>query len=502
MSHLIIVPVLLPFLTAVLLLLAASAPLAAVRTLSVTAVTTLVGVGVWLAYAAADGAYQVYALGQWPAPFGIVLVLDRLSALMLLLTAVLALASLLYALRGSDKNGSYFHALFHLQLMGLNGAFLTGDIFNLFVFFEVLLIASYGLLLHGGSAERLRSGFHYVTFNLAASALFLIAVALLYGLLGTLNMADLARAVRAAQPQDAAWIRAGALLLLVVFGAKAALLPLYFWLPPAYGAAAAPVAALFAIMTKVGVYAIARVYTLVFGADAGVGAQVAEPWLLPVALLTAVVGSAGALAARGLREMVAYLLVASIGTMLAGIGLFSVSGVAAGLYYMVHSTLVAGGLFLVADLIAGQRGADGDRLVPAAAVPQAALLGVLFLVGGIAVAGLPPSSGFIGKLLVLQAAPLTALGYSVWAVVLATGLLGLLVVARAGSVVFWNVTPTAARTRAQALEYLPAVLLLGATVVLAVAAEPVRAYAEATARQLLRPDAYIAAVLGPRSEVP
>src|SRR5690606_2213561 len=231
-----------------------------------------------------------YRLGDWPAPFGIVLVLDRLSALMLVLTAAVALFSLLHAVQGQDRAGPLYHPLFQLQLVGLNGAFLTGDLFNLFVFFEILLIASYCLLVHGSTAPRLRAGVHYVVLNLAGSSLFLIAVGTLYGVTGTLNMADMAQKVALLGAPDAALVRSAALLLLVVFALKAALVPLYFWLPAAYSAASAPVAALFAIMTKVGVYSIVRVYTLIFGSGGGVAAEVATPWLLPLALLTVVLG--------------------------------------------------------------------------------------------------------------------------------------------------------------------------------------------------------------------
>ena len=193
------------------------------------------------------------------------------QAQLLLLTAIVGGAALLYALGGDDRRGAHFYSLLQFQLMGLNGAFLTADLFNLFVFFEVLLIASYGLLLHGAGAARLRASLHYVSFNLAGSALFLVAVSLLYGLTGTLNMADLAQRVPQLGADRNLLVQSAALLLIVVFGVKAALLPLYFWLPATYGAASAPVAGLFAIMTKVGVYAILRVTTLIFGADAGAG---------------------------------------------------------------------------------------------------------------------------------------------------------------------------------------------------------------------------------------
>lgn len=263
MSHWLILPILLPLFAGSLLLL----PLAErwQRGLSLLAALALIPLSLLLIRTAASGDLSVYALGNWAAPFGIVLMLDRLAALMLLATAVLGSAALIYALRGEDRLGKHFHALFQFQLLGINGAFLTGDLFNLFVFFEILLIASYALLLHGGGAERVRSGLHYVILNLVGSAFFLIAVGTLYGLTGTLNMADMAQKIAMADAERAPLLAAAGLLLLVVFALKAALLPLYFWLPRAYATASAPVAALFAIMTKVGIYSILRVYTLVFG---------------------------------------------------------------------------------------------------------------------------------------------------------------------------------------------------------------------------------------------
>jgi multicomponent K+:H+ antiporter subunit D len=210
--------------------------------------------------------------------------------------------------------------------------------------------------MNGGGAARSRAGLHYVILNLSGSALFLLAVGVLYGMTGTLNMADLARAVAAAPPTDAPLLRTAALLLLVAFGLKAALLPLHFWLPLTYTAAGAGVAALFAIMTKVGVYAIVRVFTLIFGNEAGAVAGIAQPWLLPAALATLAVGSLGAVASRGLRELAAYLTLASVGTLLVGVGLFSHGGITAALFYLIHSTLTTATLFLLSDVIGTQRG--------------------------------------------------------------------------------------------------------------------------------------------------
>ncbi len=439
MSHLLILPILLPMFAGCLLLLGnRRLGLGAQRALSLFATLALLPLAGGLMVEAASGPLQVYALGNWVAPFGIVLVLDRLSALLLLVTALLALFALLYAVRGDDQRGASFHALFQFQLMGVNGAFLTGDLFNLFVFFEILLIASYALLLHGGGVERVKAGLHYVVLNLVGSSLFLIALGLLYGIGGTLNMADLARHVALADAEQAPLLGAAGLLLLVVFGLKAAMLPLYFWLPRAYASASAPVAALFAIMTKVGVYAILRVFVLVYGEGAGLLAQLAQQWLWPLALVTLGAGVLGALSACSLPRLIAYLVVVSVGTLLAGVALDTPQALSATLYYLIHSTWIAGGMFLLSDVIARQRGSKAARLEAGPALLQPQLLGGLYFIGAIGIAGLPPLSGFFGKLMLLRATPLDGSGAWLWAVLLLGSLGALVALSRAGSVLFWR----------------------------------------------------------------
>jgi multicomponent K+:H+ antiporter subunit D len=496
MSHAVILPVLLPFLSAVLILLAGDRRRGLQRALAAASAIALLVLGVGAVAHTAAGAIDVYRLGDWPAPFGIVLVLDRLAALMLALTAVVAIATLAAAVGdGWDARGRHFHAFFQFQLMGLNGAFLTGDLFNLFVFFEVLLTASYGLLLHGRGAERLRAGFHYVVVNLAASAFFLMGIALLYAVTGTLNLADLALRVPQVAPADVPLVRAAALLLLAVFAVKAAVFPLYLWLPRAYVAAPPPVAALFAIMTKVGVYAIVRVHGAVFGADAGAAALVAGPWLLWGALATAALGVVGAFAATTLSRMVAYLTVASVGTLLVGVAVLSTASLGAALYYLVHSTLVIAALFLLAERIAAQRAVAGGRFAPDAPVAQPAVLGGAFLVAGASVAGLPPFSGFVGKLAILQATAALPVTPVLWAVLLATGLLAMIALARAGSALFWKTTGPASAARAPLARFAPVVALLACGVALAIGAAPAQRYTDAAAKQLLDRRPYASAVL-------
>lgn len=428
--HLLIMPILLPALAGMLLLLIRRAE-GLSRAVSLLATALLVFLTLLLYQQAAGGDIGVYRLGDWPAPFAIVLVLDRLSALMLVLTAVLALPALLYAVRGDDRRGADFHALFQFQLMGLNGAFLTGDLFNLFVFFEILLIASYGLALHGQGRERVRAGLHYVVLNLIGSSLFLIALALIYGTTGTLNMADFAVRAASLAPPAQALLTVACLLLGVVFVLKAALFPLYFWLPATYAGATAGVAALFAIMTKVGIYVIARLYGLAPD-DLAVTAGRDALWLM--ALVTLPLAALGVLAARRLRDQIGYLMVMSVGTLAAALAWGGASAFSALLFYTVHTTLISGGLFLLADLIAGARGPAADTNQIGLQPIPVGVLGVLFFVGAIAVTGLPPLSGFFAKVALLQAVP--SAWY--WALVLGTGLLVLVALSRSGATLIWR----------------------------------------------------------------
>ncbi len=495
-----IAPVLLPLVAGIVLLLTRSLGLAWQRVLGLGSVLALlVPVGVLLG-AVGEGTIAVHALGNWPPPFGIVLVADRLAAWMLAINVLVALFALLYAVQGSDAQGRHFHVLFQLQLFGLNGAFLTGDLFNLFVFFEILLLASFGLLLHGGGKRITRAGLHFVVINLTGSALFLVAVGTLYGVLGTLNMADLAVRAGEAPAGELSLVRTAGLLLFVVFALKAALLPLHLWLPAAYANTTAAVAALFAIMTKVGAYGILRMESLVFGGSEGPLAALYQPWLLPLALLTLAAGAVGVLASRGLRRQGAYLVLVSVGTVLVAFGLGSRDGVAAGLYYLPHSVFASAAFFLLADIVARARGPVGDRIQAGPALPRAALLGWLFFLAALLIAGMPPFAGYLGKFLVLQAAVEHAWMGPVLAVMLVGVLLTVAALARSGSQVFHaageggGMAPEAERPGAGRL--LPALALMGLCLLLTVAAGPAHEFSLAAADQLADRGDYIQAVLG------
>jgi multicomponent K+:H+ antiporter subunit D len=513
MMHWIIVPVVLPAMLAPLIGFVMRHDITLARTASAAGTVVLLAVAVGLAVLAAGGETHVYRLGDWPAPFGIVLVLDRLSALMVLLTALLALIVLVHAMAtGWDARGRHFHALFQFQLMGIFGAFLTGDVFNLFVFFEVLLIASYGLMIHSGGRERMRAGLQYVVMNLAGSTLFLFALGTLYASTGTLNIADLAAKIPEMPAEETALVRVAAMLLMIVFAVKAALFPVQFWLPATYANAPAPVAALFAIMTKVGAYAIIRVHTLAFGPGIPGTEDLAGTWLFPAAIVTIAVGAFGVLGARRLLPLIAFSVVGSMGTMLVAVAAFSPTATTAALYYMVHSTFAAACLFLVADLVVSRR--SGDALSTSPPILQNGLFAALFFGAAIAMAGMPPLSGFLGKLLVLDALRDPAMMPWAWTAILAGSLLTIVGFARAGSTLFWKSTAVPvpatagdpkdeddpAPSRATATEVAPSMAALAALALLAVFAGPVSAYLDGTSAQLYDRDGYIAAVLGTAEE--
>jgi multicomponent K+:H+ antiporter subunit D len=439
MQHLSIFPILIPLLFgAIMLLPPISRDINSQRVSSIIGTLFLLISSAVLLFKVDSEGVQLYALGGWQAPFGIALVADKIASLLVLLTSFLAFAVMLYSVAGKDKGGAYFHPLFMFQIMGINGAFLTGDIFNLFVFFEVLLIASYALLIHSGGKQKTQAAMHYVILNLVGSSLFLFGLGILYGTLGTLNMADMAIKVGQLQGETATLAKTGALLLLVVFGLKAAMLPMHFWLPKTYASATAPVAALFAIMTKVGIYSIFRVYTVIFGEHAGELANIATPWLWPLALLTITIGSIGVFASPSIRIMSANLVIVSSGSLLACAAINSEAATSAALYYMVHSTLASAGLFLLADVMARQRGKAEDRFVHSRPFVQPRLLGVAFAISALALIGMPPLSGFVGKIMILQATQSTAQTMWVWPLILLGSLAALVTFSRAGTTLFWR----------------------------------------------------------------
>ncbi|MCJ2194521.1 Na+/H+ antiporter subunit D [Kaistella montana] len=452
-------------------------------------------------------------LGGWPAPLGITLVVDRLSALMLVVSALVTLAVLLYAsaqgLINRDEGGpvSIFHPTFLILVAGVSNAFLAGDLFNLYVGFEILLTSSYVLLTMGGTAQRIRAGITYVVVSVLSSVVFLIAIAMIYAATGTVNMADLA--VKLGElPTDVQMVLH--VLLLVGFGIKAAVFPLSFWLPDSYPTAPAPVTAVFAgLLTKVGVYAMIRTETLLFPGEH------VNALLLVVAALTMVVGILGALAQTDIKRILSFILVSHIGYMIFGLGLATEAGLAATVYYVAHHITVQTALFLVTGLIENRAGtANIDRLGSLAKVSP--FVSVLFLVPALNLGGIPPFSGFLGKVGLLRGGveQATPLAYTLVGVSLLVSLLTLLVVVRVWTRAFWRRVEdvehppaqlVAAYERAVArgerprpLEpglVLPTTALVGLTLVFTVAAGPLFALADEAATDMLDRSPYIAAVL-------
>ncbi|ATE58918.1 monovalent cation/H+ antiporter subunit D [Thauera sinica] len=525
LQHFPILPIVIPLLAGAGLLLLDDAHRRGRAAVALTAGVMQLAVALTLMYAvagaggASPSGIEVYRLGGWSAPFGIVLVVDRLSALMLTLCAVLGLASLVYALARWDRAGVHYHPLFQFILMGLNGAFLTGDIFNLFVFFEVLLAASYGLALHGSGADRVRAGLAYIVVNLAASLLFLIGAALIYGITGTLNMADLAYRVPALSADDRALFSAGIALLVLVFLVKAAAWPLNFWLPSTYSAASAPVAAMFSIMTKVGVYALLRIGSVLepIGGFASLGGGV-----FVVGILTLTYSAIGVLGVQKLDRVAGYSVIASSGTLLAAFGLGMNDVTAPMLFYLTSSVLVMGAFYLVIEMTERSKPYGADLLavtieafgmetpeeaamsedVVGFAIPRAmAFIGMAFFTCTVIIAGLPPLSSFVAKFALLVAAfgaaEGTAVPVTVWllmAAILVSGLTAMITLSRLGMRIFWS---SEARTtpRLPVTEAAPAAVLICLCIALAVAANPAMEYMRATAGALHDPTLYIEAVM-------
>lgn len=528
--QLLIVPVLLP--------LVAGAALLLIDELRHTlkALTSLVSTMALLATAIAlmrlaDGAggstTLSYAVADWPAPFSIVLVLDRLSALMLTLTCVIALASLVFSMARWHRAGPHFHSLFQFLLMGLGGAFLTGDLFNLFVFFEVTLAASYGLLLHGSGPFRVRSGLHYIAINLAASLLFLIGVSLIYGVTGTLNMADLAVRIPGVAAEDRTLLQAGAGILGIAFLVKAGMWPLGFWLPSAYMAAAAPVGAIFVILTKVGVYVLLRLSLLLFGNPAGELAGFGGVALLWGGMATLVFATSGVLASQALGRLAGYSVLISSGTLLAAVGMGDTAVVSGALFYLVSSTLTTAALFMLIELVERSRepGADvlavtmeayGDEPDEEEEEPEdeevgvvmpgtLAVLGVSFGCIALLLAGLPPLSGFIAKFALLtgmlnpdglgspNAVPAHA--WLLVALIILSGLAALVAMMRTGIRAFWAPLESVVQ-RVLVVEVAPILALIALCLAMVVGGGAIISYTDAAAHSLHDPSSYIDGVLG------
>lgn len=525
-DHLILVPVILPLLVGALL-----APLTQgwhrlKFWLSYASLLGLLGTALALIQMTDGGHWAdgkgIYLAANWSAPFGIALLADRLSALMLLLTAVLGLAALHFTKQRWGRIGVHFHTMFQFLLMGINGAFLTHDLFNLFVFFEVMLAASYGLVLHGYNAERIRASMQYIAINLAAALLFLLGTAMIYATTGTLNMADLAARVPRLGADELALFKVGATVLCLAFLTKSAMWPLGFWLPTTYAAASPPVAVMLVLMTKVGAYVVLRLWLLIFSDGAGGAAGFGQDALLAGGMATIVFGAAGMLSTDTAGRMAGYGAIVSSGTLLAVIGYGQPSLVTAGIYYLIGSTIAVGAFLLLIELIDRIRTPRSAMLAltmeafavedtPAEpvgrGVPAAmAFLSLAFAACALMIAGLPPLSGFVAKFGMFHAllnpqidgaaagSAIPAAGWTLMVLIILSGLIAVISMMRFGVRTFWA-SGAAEPPKLHRSEVAPVLFLLGLSVLMTVQANALFGYLGRASADIHRPAGYIERVL-------
>mgnify|MGYP001365055591 CR=1 FL=1 len=488
MNNIIILPIVIPLLIGVLLIFLKEKKQWQ-HLLSAVALLISTGVTLYLVHDVAENGIQTLAAGNWPAPFGIVFVADMFAVLLVLTTQLVGLACLFHSFHGIGKGREchYYYPLFLFLIGGVSGAFLTGDIFNLFVFFEVLLIASYALIALGGTSRQLRESFKYVVINVVSSALFLIAVAFLYATVGSLNMADLSEKV--AQTGQPGILTALSLLFLVIFAIKGALFPLYFWLPDSYAAAPTPVAALFAgLLTKVGLYAIFRLFTLIFVNDPGFTHTI----ILVFAALTMVIGVIGAIGSNNVKRILAYNIVSAIGFILMGLGFFNTAALTGSVFYVVHDMIIKACLFLLGGVLVGVAGSE--RLSEfGGLIKRHALLGWLFLIAALSLAGVPPLSGFVGKVLLIQGG-YSATSYWMVGLSMIISLLILYSVVRIFVQGLWGKERIQSEDQHSRSLLAPAAFLVFLSIVIGLGAEGVYPYMSIAGEQLMDPSIYIESV--------
>lgn len=502
MNMLPILPIVIPFLTGIILILIWNRR-SIQRIISVIGATGLLAVGLGLLFsleqelAAGQDGIKVIQIGNWPAPFGITLVADLLSAIMVVLAGLMALSVTIYALTSMDSQRESFgyHPLFHVLLMGICGSFLTGDIFNLFVWFEVMLISSFVLLALGGEKAQLEGGIKYVTLNLISSAIFLAAVGILYGLVGTLNMADLADQLdKSPQP---GLVTTLAMLFMIAFGLKAAMFPLFFWLPSSYHTPPVAVSAIFSgLLTKVGVYTLIRVFTLLFVQDVS---YTHTTVLLVASGLTMLTGVLGAAAQNEFRRILSFHIVSQIGYMIMGLALYTPLALAGSVFYITHHIIVKTNLFLVSGVVHRLRGTYQLKQL-GGLYHLYPTLALLFLVPAFSLAGVPPLSGFWAKFALLRAG-LELEQYAIVATALVVSILTLFSMTKIWAEVFWKAEPkTTQATQNPPLNkllilVLPIAGLAAITVIIGLFSEHFFVVATQAAEQLLNRNVYIQAVL-------
>ena len=465
------------------------------RVISVTALAATLAVSIVLLVEADREGFIVHDAGGWTADVGISLVVDRLAGLMLVVSSLVLLAVMIFAIGEAEEEQRRvgFHPIYLVLAAGVMASFVTADLFNLFVAFEMMLAASYVLITLGGRPDQLRSGMTYVVISLVASTVFITVLALLYAATGTVNMADLSVRLAGLDPAVRA---AFALALLVVFAIKAGLFPLFFWLPDSYPTAPGPVTAIFAgLLTKVGVYAIIRTQTLLFDAPDWMGTV-----LLTIAVLTMIVGVLGAIAQDDMKRILAFHIISQIGYMIFGLGLFTVAGVAGAVFYIVHHIIVKTALFLVAGLVAHRAGSSRLSEV-GGLVRTAPLVAVLFAVPALSLAGIPPFSGFLAKFVLVDAG-MSAEAWIAVAASLAVGLLTLYSMTKIWAGVFWGVPeeePSSPPNEGGRWSFVTMAAATGSLVVASIGvslwAGELYDVAERSAEDLLERDGYVEVVL-------
>lgn len=470
------------------------------RWIGVFGTGALLASSIWLLMSVMEHGHVVMHMGGWQAPFGITLVADLLSAIMVLLTGMMGFAIAIYSLATTSKSYEKFgyFPLMHLLLAGVAGSFLTGDVFNLYVWFEVMLVASFALLILGSERSQMEGAIKYVTLNLLSSAIFLTAIGLLYGMVGTLNMADIA--VKLREVEHTGMLDVIAVMFMVAFGIKAGAFPLFFWLPASYHTPPVAVSALFAgLLTKVGVYALFRFFTLIFGHDP----DFTHTLLLWGAGLTMLTGVLGAAAQFEFRRILSFHIVSQIGYMMMGLALYTPLALVGGVFYITHHIIVKTNLFLISG-VAHRLLGSYDLKKLGGLYKERPVLAILFLIPALSLAGLPPLSGFFAKFIIIRAG-IEAEAWVITFVALLVGLLTLYSMIKIWAEAFWKAVPEGVDTdrltgktpdHGLIYMYIPIVLLAICTLLIGLYGQPVYELAEASAAQLMNPDGYIQAVLG------
>ncbi len=490
MNNLVILPILIPLLAATLLIFM-NKNIMLSRGFSVFASLSAIVCNVYLVQTIFTSGIQTLYLGGWKAPFGIALVADQFAALLVLTASVVGLVTVLFSFQtiGKEKERLFYYSGVQFLLAGVSGAFLTGDIFNLFVFFELLLMASYMLIVLGGSKPQLRESLKYIVFNIISSALFIVGVACLYAVTGTLNMADLS--VKIAESGQTGLITVISILFMIVFGLKAGIFPLYFWLPGSYHAPPAAISALFgALLTKVGLYAIARVFTLIFIHDTGF-THTLMAWL---AALTVIFGVIGSLAYSDVQKIVIYNIVTAVGVILFGIAANTPASLQGAIYYLIHDMVIKGALFMLAGALFVYAGTNHLKKM-GGLIQSQPLLGWMFFISALSLAGIPPLSGFVGKLKIVEGG--FSAGYMTFSIlVLLSSLLVLYSIMRIFTLAFWGEEQDTRRRKPsiRGMVY-PGVMLVILSLAIGLGTEFISPYINQAAEMLSTPEKYIQAVL-------